>query len=73
MTDFADIKYKGKSLERDVNAGVTVAYYRHIYRTNINGTIRQHKCLQWGAWCWKQAGEHPLTAIKYLLGRKLQK
>lgn len=71
---FGDLKYHGKSLERDIDNSVSTAYYRHIYRTSYSTMIgennyRKHMCMQWGSWCWKQALERPDEAIKYLLGR----
>jgi hypothetical protein len=72
MTDhgLGKILYKGKELTIDVDDSTGVYYYEHIYRAGFNSdSVRQHMCLQWGSWCWKQANEEPFKALLFLLGR----
>lgn len=74
MTDqgFQKIKYQGKEVlpDLDVDDSTGVAYYQHIYRSTFGKLApRRHMCMQWGNWCWKQAREYPLDAVKFLLGR----
>lgn len=66
---FEKIHYQGKELKRDVDAITEVAFYEHIYRTSFMSDYRRHACMQSGAWCWKQAREYPLDAIRFLFGR----
>lgn len=67
---FSTITYRGKPIIPDANNETAVAYYRHIYRTNFEGTTHQHRCMQWGAFCWKQLREHPLSIFDYLKARR---
>lgn len=46
---------------------ISMVTYGHMYTTNYNGSYKRHSCLQHGDWCWRQAAEHPIEAIKYLL------
>lgn len=71
---FQEIRHNGEPVLPDVDNTTGTAYYQHIYRSTFGGTFQdkvrgQHMCLQWGNWCWKQAREYPLDAIKFLLGR----
>jgi len=54
-------------------------YYQHLYLTSgfdvsnklIDGKLykakRTHACLHFGHWCWKNALENPLMAIKFII------
>ncbi len=72
---FDKIFYKGKEIQRDdlsnlnVDDGTSVAYYQHIYKSNFMSDYRRHACMQWGHWCWRQAREYPLDAVKFLFKR----
>lgn len=70
---FEKIFYKDKEFLPDhisVDDSTSTTFYRHIYRATYNSDApKRHMCLQWGHWCWKQARENPLDAIKYLIGR----
>lgn len=77
---FEQIIYKGKPISSEfdglgdfVDDSTNTVYYEHIYRSNYDGTSQKHMCLQWSAWCWKQAREHPIEGIKYLIGIRLSK
>jgi hypothetical protein len=71
MTDqgFNEINYKGEPILPGVDDSTGVAYYQHIYSTSFTGDYRRHLCMQWGHWCWKQAREYPLDAVRFLFGR----
>lgn len=60
------VYYQGEELEIDVDDTTIIAYYQHIYRTSYDNQYSRHMCMKWGVWCWKQAREHPIDAIKYL-------
>lgn len=71
---FEKIRYKGKEVlpaldDLDVDNSTQTAYYEHIYRTSFMSDYRRHACMQSGNWCWKQAREYPMDAIRYLFGR----
>lgn len=74
---FKDIHYKGKPVTRDADARTAELYYNHIYRPYWSGmkrmelTAGRHMCLNYGNWCWLQAREHPMEAVKFLLNRRL--
>lgn len=55
----------------EIDDGYTTANFSHIYRTTYASNYREHMCFQWGSWCWLQAREHPMEAVKYLLKRRL--
>lgn len=67
--DFNESKYEDDLILPDVDDSTSVAYYEHIYRTSFMSDYKRHSCMQWGYWCWKQAREYPLDAVKFLLGR----
>lgn len=81
--NFNDINYKGKPVVRNefdglgslIDDGVDVSYYKHIYKSSFAGIIShdkttgKHMCLQWNAWCWKQAIQRPDEALRFLLDR----
>ena len=47
-------------------------YYTHLYSTKgfdvmSKNQKRRHSCLKFGNWCWKNALEDPLMAIKFIV------
>lgn len=67
---FGNVTFEGKPIDPGVSNKTGVFYYKHIYRTNFEGTIKQHRCMQWGAFCWKQLIEHPLSIFDYLRAKR---
>lgn len=45
-----------------------IVYYQHSYLASAwDLSKRRHYCLKFGDWCWKNALDHPLDLISYLL------
>lgn len=54
------------------SARIETLNFEHTYLTKGFDVLnekakRTHACLRMGYWCWKNALENPLLAIKYLL------
>lgn len=74
---FDEIRYKGEKVVRD---GFEADSYRaisfkHAYRghfTFVRGEENppgRHDCFGLGDWCWLNARQHPLDAMKFLKRR----
>lgn len=73
QTGFTNLKYNGKDvLENIENTGTSIAYFQHIYRSGYpalgSGETPkgEHYCLKSGFWCWSNARENPIMALRYL-------
>ena len=55
----------------EVNMKATVRYYPHSYQSAGFSPEAKvtHSCLREGDWCWKNAFENPIEAIKFILGK----
>lgn len=64
---FDKLMYKGKEVKinlKQMQAGII--YVDHLYSLNWKDDKKEHSCLRFGKWCWRDAIEHPLDALKYL-------
>lgn len=67
---FDKIFYKGEEFLPDIDDSTGTLHFQHIYRSTFMAVGQgRHMCMQWGHWCWKQAREYPLDAVKFLFGR----
>ena len=59
-----------EGLSKLVDDSTETVQVGHIYLGTYasDNPIEKHVCLQWGAWCWKQALARPDEAIRYKLG-----
>jgi hypothetical protein len=65
---FTDIKYKDKSVSRDLAARVDIITVNHFYRGSYGLTTHhEHACLQLGFWCWRQALTSPGDVYHYFI------
>lgn len=66
---FTAINYKGRSVKHDyIDDGINTLYFEHFRRSTYPEKGKgRHACFEMGYWCWLQAREHPIEAIRFLL------